>query len=122
VLRAFFVFFKKKGTMKKIEILGHELAVEFNMAVQLKYEELSHQPFDLETMTTQTATMQLCYASLEIANSKLPFSYDEMNRKMTLNETATLKNAVIETMNEWMQIPEVMKSDEPVETESEKND
>jgi hypothetical protein len=38
------------------------------MAVQIRYEDMSGKAFDLETMTTQKATMQLCYAVLETFN------------------------------------------------------
>jgi hypothetical protein len=94
--------------MKKINILGHELNVSFNMAVELEYEDISGQPFDLEAMNTQKATMQLCYASLKVANDKLPFSFASMNENLSFRETAELKNAVIDVMNEWLGIPAVM--------------
>lgn len=94
--------------MKKINILGHELNVSFNMAVEIEYEEMSGKPFDLEKMNAQKATMQLCYASLKIANDKLPFSFASMNEKLSFRETAELKNAVIDVMNEWLGIPAVM--------------
>lgn len=114
---------KKKGTMKKTNILGHELIVTFNMAVEIEYEEMSGKPFDLEKMNTQKATMQLCYASLKIANNKVPFTFEQMNGKLSLNETADLKNAVIEAMNEWLGIPAVMADNEQEQPagDSEKN-
>jgi hypothetical protein len=94
--------------MNKINILGHELNVTFNMAVEIEYEEMSGKPFDLESMNTQKATMQLCYAALKVANNKVPFTFEELNRKATFGETAELKTSVIEAMNEWLVIPTVM--------------
>ena len=109
--------------MKKINILGHELDVTFNMAVEIEYEEMSGKPFDLEKMNTQKATMQICYASLKIANNKVPFTFEQMNGKLSRNETADLKNAVIEAMNEWLGIPAVMAGNEQEQPagDSEKN-
>ena len=98
--------------MNKIKILGHELNVTFNMAVEIEYEDISGKPFDLEKMNTQKATMQLCYASLKIANNKVPFTFEQMNGKLSLSETADLKNKVIEAMNEWLGIPAVMADNE----------
>lgn len=109
--------------MNKINILGHELNVSFNMAVEIEYEEMSGKPFDLESMNTQKATMQLCYASLKIANNKVPFTLEQMNSKLSFSETAELKNKVIEAMNEWLAIPAVMADNgqEQPARDSEKN-
>lgn len=109
--------------MKKITILGHDLNVSFSMAAEIEYEELSGKPFDLEKMNTQKATMQLCYAVLKVANDKVPFTFDELNRKAKFNETAGLKAAVIEAMNDWLGIPAVMVEKEQAQPagEEEKN-
>ena len=102
----------------KIKLFGKDYTIGFNMAVQIRFEELSGKPFDLGdkkrpgTLTTQTATMQLCYASLKESNDNLPFTFDEMLKRLTMSETADLKNAVIEAMNEWFGIPKVMQEDE----------
>lgn len=100
---------------RKVKILGHELAITFNMAVQIKFEDASCKAFELANLETQKATMQLCYASLKEANGKLPFTFDELLSNLTLDETAQLKSAVIEAMNEWFKIPEVINENEKPE-------
>lgn len=109
--------------MKKVNILGHDLNVSFNMAAEIEYEELSGKPFELEKMNTQKATMQLCYAVLKVSNDKMPFTIDEMNIKATCSETTALKTSVIEAMNEWLGIPAVMakETQEQAAGEEEKN-
>jgi hypothetical protein len=109
--------------MKKITILGHELYICFNMAAEIEYEEQSGKPFDLEKMNTQKATMQLCYAVLKVSNDKVPFTFEELNRKAKFSETAELKSTVIKAMNEWLGIPAVMAEDAKAQTavEEEKN-
>ena len=62
--------------------------------------------------------MQLCYASLKEANDKLPFSFDEMLKDLSVSETGELKNAVIASMNEWFEIPKVMQKDDQPQQES----
>ena len=106
---------------KTVTILGQVLNISFNMAVEIEYEEQSGKPFDLQQMDTQKATMQLCFASLKVANDKVPFTIDEMNRKATFSETSELKAAVIEAMNEWLGIPAVMAEEAQPATEEEKN-
>lgn len=100
-------------------ILGQELAVTFNMAVQIEFEEVSGLAFDLNMLGTQKATMQMCYAALKVANGKVPFTFEEMVSNITVEETAELKNAVIGAMNKWFKIPEVIDQ-QPTE-EGEKN-
>lgn len=109
--------------MKKVTILGHDLNVSFSMAAEIEYEEQSGKPFDLQQMDTQKATMQLCYAALKVSNNNVPFTIDEMNLKATFSETNELKSAVIEAMNEWLDIPAVMAEEEQAQTadEVEKN-
>ena len=104
--------------MNKVTLFGKDYTIAFNMAVQIRFEEMSGKPFDLTTMETQTATMQLCYASLKESNDNLPFTFEEMTKRLTMSETADLKNAVIEAMNAWFGIPKVMQDeDQPQEQE-----
>lgn len=98
--------------MKKISIFGHELAVTFNMAVQIEFEELSGKAFSIDNLETQKATMQLCYASLKVANDNVPFTFDEMTANISVEQTAELKNAVFTSMSEWFVIPEVIEQKE----------
>lgn len=106
---------------KTVTILGHDLNIIFNMAVEIEYEELSGKPFDLQQMDTQKATMQLCYAAMKVSNDNVPFTIDEMNRKATFSETTALKAAVIEAMNDWLGIPAVMAEEAKPAAEEEKN-
>ena len=106
---------------KKVTINGGEFDVTFNMAVEIEYEDMSGQPFDVASMNTQKATMQLCYASLKEANDKLPFSFDELKNTINIEEWIALKDAVIGAMTEWFHIPAVMQEDANSEGESEKN-
>lgn len=94
---------------KTINILGHKVKVCFCMSVEIEYEELSGQPFDLELISTQKASMQLCYAAMKVANDKMPFTLERLNREASLHEIAQLKDAVLQEMNEWLGIPKVME-------------
>jgi len=109
--------------MKKITILGHDLNICFNMAAEIEYEEQSGKPFDLEKMNTQKATMQLCYAVLKVSNDKVPFTFEDLNRKAKFSETEELKVAVIEAMKDWLCIPSVMSEEAQAQPagEEEKN-
>ena len=75
--------------------------------------------------------MQLCYASLKVANGQLPFTFEQLVGKEPYNnfdlglsvaETAELKNAVMDEMFQWFEIPKVMQTEEePTGEDDEKN-
>lgn len=98
-----------------VKIQEKEYGVTFNMAVQIRYEELSGQPFDINNMETQKATMQLCFASLQEANENLPFDFNGLMKILNVTEIENLKDAVIKTTAEWFKIPAVV-SEETEET------
>lgn len=102
---------------KKITILENELAIAFNMAVQIEFEDQSGHPFDFDILDTQKATMQLCYASLKASNENVPFTFDEMIKQLGVEETANLKTAVIEAMNEWFNVPKVLQEQQQKQSE-----
>lgn len=107
---------------KKITILGNELSIAFNMAVQIEFEDLSGHPFDFDILDTQKATMQLCYASLKASNENVPFTFDEMIKQLGVEETANLKTAVIEAMNDWFNVPKVLQEQQQKQSgDTEKN-
>ena len=112
----------------KATVFGKEYDVFFNMAVQLEFEDLSGQPFELPnnaagtsgTLGTQKALLQLCYACLAASNAKLPFTFDQMtgreeydgNRGISVEENAALLTTVTAAMREWYHMPAVMDKDE----------
>ena len=112
--------------MNIVKIFGHDYKLQFNMATQIEYEELSGNLFDVESpsMTTQKGTLQLCYAALKASNGELPFTYEQMtgaeeyegHNGITVTETIGLKNALFAEMNKWFEIPGVMRDE--VESES----
>ena len=112
--------FLNKRTMEKITVLGHELLLAFNMAAQIEFEELSGQPFGIETLGTQKATMQLCYAALKVSNESVPFTFEEMIRDINVEDTAAIKNAVTSAMNAWYKIPDVIEQ-QPASEDGGKN-
>lgn len=97
---------------RQVTLDGKKYNVVFNMAVQIKYEKISGQPFDLQKMDTQTATMQMCFASLQTGNKEMPFTLDELAEKISMAEWVSLKNAVIDSMSEWFNMPDVMGNEE----------
>lgn len=105
----------------KVSIFGNDYAVIFNMAVQIAFEDESGMPFDLDNMKTQKSTLQLCYASLKEANEKLPFTFDELIKKMSAKEAGDLKNAVISAMTDWFAMPAVMAGEVPANPDEPKN-
>ena len=94
--------------MKKVSILGKELNIAFNLATQIAYEVISGEPFSLESLKCMRNTVCLYAAAIVANNPGTDISFDDLTYKMTAPETAMLRTAVLETLTEWMHIPEVM--------------
>ena len=111
--------------MRTVKILGKELNVTFNMAVEIAYEEISGEAFDLKKLYTTRNTVCLYAAAIVANNPDAGVTFDDIIYKMTAAEIASLKDAVVQEMTEWMGIPDVMlsgkdKEDDDNDEESEK--
>lgn len=102
-----------------VSILGEEVKITFNMAVEIAYEEICNKPFDMETLS-KTKNTAILYAATILANNPTSdITIDDILYRASLPEISELRTAVIESMSEWMQIPEVMKDDAPKKDEEE---
>lgn len=107
--------------MKKVSILGKELNIAFNLATQIAYEEISGEQFSVKSLNCMRNTVCLYAAAIVANNPGTDISFDDLAYKMTAPETAMLRAAVLETLTEWMHIPDVMvEEDSREESEEDK--
>lgn len=81
------------------------------MAVEIAYEEISGQPFDVNELQKTKNTVLLYLAAIVANNPDCGITFDDIAFKATLPEIAELRAAVVDSMGEWMQIPDVMKEE-----------
>lgn len=98
---------------KTITILGEEVKIDFNMAVEIAYEEISGKPFNVEDLKTQTASIALYMAAIITSNPDTTITVERLMKEASGQEIGLLSQTIINAMVEWMAIPSVIKEEQP---------
>ena len=106
-------------TERKVTVLGEELDIRFNMAVEIAYEEIANEPFNVQSLERQKNIVALCLATIIANNPETKITAERFIREVASDEYNTLVSAVIEAMTEWMKIPSVIPQEKPTEEEAE---
>ena len=103
--------------MKKeeITILGEQIAIEFNLAVEVAYEEIADRPFDIADLVSQRNSVALYMAAIITANPDTNITVERLMKEATGPEIEALSKAVIVAMTEWLHLPQVLKKEQPAE-------
>jgi len=112
--------------MKKeeITILGEQIAIEFNLAVEVAYEEIAERPFNISDMVSQRNSVALYMAAIITANPDTQITVERLMKEATGPEIEALSKAVIAAMTEWLHLPQVLNKpdDEKPEADEEPKD
>ena len=95
-----------------ITILGEEIKIGFNMAVEIAYEEIAGIAFDLKELNSQKNSMALYMAAIITFNPDTKLTFDDIIMKATAAEISALGKAVVDAMEKWMKVPDVIPEDE----------
>ena len=108
--------------MKKeeINILGEKIAIEFNLAVEVAYEEIADRPFDIADLVSQRNSVALYMAAIITANPDTAITVERLMKEATGPEIEQLSKTVIAAMTEWLHLPQVLKKDETEKPEDDK--
>lgn len=90
---------------KKINILGEDIVVRFNMAVQLAYEEITDNPFNVQDMTRKKAQTALFIATILTNNPETKITMDRIMTEATGEDITKLDTALGEAIAEWYHLP-----------------
>ena len=82
---------------KKITILGEEVTIAFNMAVEIEYEELSDSAFDISAFVSgkTKAALQLAAAAVTANNPQSSITYDPIIHEITPDEVKLMTTVAI---------------------------
>ena len=106
----------------KVNILGEEIDIQFNWAVEMAYEEIAGEPFNIEALSKMKNTVALDMAAIIVAKPDTNITIEDLMKKANGKEIGDLNNAVIETMTEWLQIPKVVADAEAKEEQPDVNE
>lgn len=106
----------------KVKILNEEIDIQFNMAVELLYEDITKESFNIESLGKIKNTLALDMAAIAVSNPDSKIEMNDLLYKANGKEIGDLNNAVIATMTEWLQIPNVVADAEAKEEQPDVND
>lgn len=106
--------------MQKIQFLGKSLSIAFNVAVQVEYEDITGEAWNVERLGRVKNSCALYAATINVNNPESPITSEEIQQHATSEEMTRISTAVAEEMAKWFKLPATMK-EEPASEEEEKN-
>lgn len=100
-------------TEKTIHILGEDIRVRFNMAVEIAYEEIAGEPFTLDGIKYMKGMAALAMAVVIVNNPDTTITMERLTKEATGQEVGALNVAAVEAMTEWLTVPKVEQTEEP---------
>lgn len=91
-----------------VHILGEDITISFCMAVEIAYEEISGEAFDVATIDNRKKMLILDYAAILTAKPDTTISFDRLVKEAKPKEISALSEAVCNAMYQWYEIPAVM--------------
>lgn len=92
-------------TPHTITLFGETLPIVFNMAVEIAFEEISGEPFDLDALQKQRNALALYMAAITVANKDTAITLDKLLYEAKAEDIITLKEAVWSALADWASIP-----------------
>ena len=96
----------------KIDLFGESLDIAFNMAVEIGYEEITGEAFDIEGIKRSKNMVALLYSSIAVNNPDTAITIDDLYRKAKASDIVALRDCVFAAMNEWIAVPKVIEVDD----------
>lgn len=104
---------------KNITVMGEEVTIKFNMAVQIAYERITGRQFNLDDFKTKEFMPALFMAAIIANNPKTKVKMDYLLSDATVDEVHALDVAISETMSDWLHISDVIPVEKPAEEDEE---
>lgn len=98
---------------KTIHILGEDVKIKFCMAVICMYERATGTAFDIENIQDNYACLTLYAAAISAMNPNTQITFDRLLTEADCNEIAELRQAVIDSINEFYHINQAVMPEEP---------
>ena len=99
--------------MKKIlTILGQEVTIMFNMAVQISFEEITGKSFREINTDSSKDNFALAYAAIIANNPDTSITADNLMRDISGAELKDLLQAISDAAVEWNEMPATLADDE----------
>lgn len=107
--------------MKKIlTILGQEVTIMFNMAVQISFEEITGKPFSEIDTNVSKDSLALAYSAIIANNPDCNITVDNLMHDASGAELNAVIKAISDSFVEWNKVPETLADEEDKKEEEKK--
>ena len=107
--------------MKKIlTILGQEVTIMFNMAVQISFEEITGKPFSEIDTNVSKDSLALAYSAIIANNPDCNITVDNLMHDASGAELKEVIKAISDSFVEWNKVPGTLADDEDKKEEEKK--
>ena len=107
--------------MKKIlTILGQEVTIMFNMAVQISFEEITGKPFSEIDTNVSKDSLALAYSAIIANNPDCNITVDNLMHDASGAELNGVIKAISDSFVEWNKVPETLADEEDKKEEEKK--
>lgn len=105
--------------MQKINLLGKEVNIAFNLATEIAYEQITGEAFGIEKLSFTKNAVALYMAAIIANNPDIDITTEDFISKASGAEVKALSDAIYAEMKAWMNIPDVMEEKEKAKDEDE---
>ena len=107
--------------MKKIlTILGQEVTIMFNMAVQISFEEITGKPFSEIDTNVSKDSLALAYSAIIANNPDCNITVDNLMHDASGAELNAVIKAISDSFVDWNKVPETLADEEDKKEEEKK--
>lgn len=109
--------------MKKIlTILGQEVTIMFNMAVQISFEEITGKPFSEIDTNVSKDSLALAYSAIIANNPDCNITVDNLMHDASGAELDAVIKAISDSFVEWNKVPGTLADEEDKKEEEKKKE
>lgn len=94
--------------MKTITILGRQVNIAYNIAVQILFEDIVGKSISDADLTLSRNSLALYYSCISVNNKDTDITIDDLMYNISGEEMSILRAAVTESLSEWSHIPSIM--------------
>ena len=105
--------------MQKINLLGKEVNIAFNLATEIAYEQITGEAFGIEKLSFTKNAVALYMAAIIANNPDIDITTEDLISKASGAEVKALSDAIYAEMKAWMNIPDIMDEREEKKEEGE---
>ena len=105
--------------MQKINLLGKDVNIAFNLATEIAYEQITGEAFGIEKLSFTKNAVALYMAAIIANNPDIDITTEDLISKASGAEVKALSDAIYAEMKAWMNIPDVMDEKEEKKEEGE---